>query len=75
MLHIQDQCIYFMNRPLISVDSNKRVLSTGCGTTHLVKSSKGKLKKKDMIKMRHFIPQSYWVTEDEAKIVLQEDKK
>lgn len=71
MLSLQGEWICFRNRPLICVNTHKRILSSGCGQTHILSSGGEHPRLRDLIRLTHYRPVSHWVSESAARVVLQ----
>lgn len=71
MLSLQGDWICFRDRPLISVNPQKKVLSSGCGQTHVLASGGSHPRLKDLIRFTHYRPVSHWLSDTSARVVLQ----
>ena len=71
MLSLQGDWICFRNRPLVSVNPRKKVLSSGCGQTRVSSSGAEHPFLRDRTHLCHYRPISHWVSETAARVVLQ----
>ncbi len=71
MFSQKDGWIRFQERPLICVDPQHRIASSGCGHTEFSDSNAAQPRMKDRIRFTHYKPASHWVSETAARVVLQ----
>ncbi len=70
MLSLQGDWICFQNRPLVSVNPRKKVLSSGCGQTRVSSVGGEHPFLRDRIRFIQYRPISHWISETAARVVL-----